>query len=101
VVEPGGKAGGLAEIPAKLYDGDPAVDGRNLPQQLEGAIGRAIIDQHNLKALPVRLHDVLQAVIQIGDILLLVMQRDHNRILWHGSFYYTGKRGESGFLSIL
>jgi hypothetical protein len=101
MVEPGGETGGLTEIPAELYDGDTAVDGGDFTEKLEGTIGGAIVNEDNLKAVAVGLHNVLEAVVKVGDILLLVMQRDHNRILWHGSFYYTGKSGESGFLSIL
>src|SRR5215469_15367688 len=100
VVESSGEAGGLSKITAEFHDGHPAVDSCDLAQQLERAIGRTVVHQDDLEALAVRFHDGFKAVIEVGDILLLVMQRDHNRILCHGRFYYTGKGWESGFPSI-
>ena len=101
MVEAGGKARSLAEISTKLHDSDAAVDRGNLAQHLEGAIGGTIVDEDDLKAVAVRLHDGLKPIVEVGDILLLVMQGYHNGILWHGRFYYTGKGGNRGFGSIL
>ena len=43
-----------------------------------------------------RLHDRLQAIVKIGDILLLVVERDHNGILGHDLFIIDLK-GSSQF----
>ena len=52
-------------------------------------VARAIIDQHNLEGLARGLHYRLQAVVEIGDILLLIVQRNDDRVFGHRSFYYS------------
>ena len=80
----------LAEITAKLDDRNATVDRRDFAQHGKGVVVRAVIHQHDLEGLSVCLHDSLQAIIEIGDILLLIMQRNYDGILWHGSSHYTG-----------
>jgi len=83
VVESGGESGGLAEVAAQFDDRDAAVNRRDLPQHGEGVIARSVVDQNDFEALPVRLHNRLQAVVEVGDVLLLVVQRDDNGVLGH------------------
>src|ERR1700688_4064499 len=86
MVETGGQSGGLAEVAPELDHGDPAIDGSDFAQHGEGVIAGAIIHQHDFKGLASRLHYRLQAVIEIGDVLLLVMQWDDYGIFRHSLF---------------
>src|SRR5215470_2211188 len=90
VIETGSQSCRLAKVAAQLDDCYPAVDRSNLTKQPKGRVGRAVVDQNNLKTLTIRLHHCFEAIVEIRNIFLLVMQGNHNRILWHGSFYYTG-----------
>src|SRR5882762_7564146 len=91
VVKTGGQPRRLAKVPAQLHNGHTAVDRGDFTQQLKRAIDRAVVHQHDLEALAVSLHHDLQAVVEVSDVFLFVMQGYHDGILWHGSFYYTGK----------
>ena len=73
VVETGGESGGLAEVAAQFDDRHTAVDCRDLAQHREGVIVGAIVHENDFEGLAVSLHDRLQAVVEVGDILLLVM----------------------------
>src|SRR5215469_12509821 len=76
MIEARRQRGSLPEIAPQAHYGDAAVDRGDLAQQVKGTVARAIVHQDNLEALPVGLHDRFQPVIQVGDILLFVMQRD-------------------------
>src|SRR5208283_2747385 len=78
MVESSGEAGGLAKIPPQLDDGHAAVNGGNLTQQIERAVDRTIIDQHHLESLAARLHHRLQTGVQVGDVLLFVVERNYD-----------------------
>jgi len=78
VIESSSEAGGLAKIAAQLDDGHAAVDGGDLTQQRECAIGGTVIDQHHLEGLAAGFHHGLKARIQVGDVLLLVMERNYD-----------------------
>ena len=78
VVESSGEAGGLAKIAAQLDDGHAAVDGGNLAQQRERAVDRAVIDQHHLEGLAARFHHGLKPRVEVGDVLLLVVERNYD-----------------------
>src|SRR5206468_1209170 len=73
----------LTEISAQPYHRDSAIPTGDLPQQVERVITGAVIHEHDLKALASVLHHSLQTVIEISDVLLLVMQRNHNGVLGH------------------
>ena len=45
---------------------------------MKGAIERAVIHQHNFETFAVRFHYRFEAIVQIGYVLLLVMERDYN-----------------------
>ncbi len=78
VVEPGSEAGGLTKITAQLDDGHATVDGGNLTQQRERAVDGTIIDQHHLEGLAARFHHRLKPRVQVGDVLLLVVERNYD-----------------------
>ena len=80
MIEPGRQRRGLAKITTQLDHRNPAIHGCNFAKQIEGAVTRAVVNQHDLKALTIYFHDRLQTVIQIGDILLLVVQGDDDGI---------------------
>ena len=86
MVETGRQAGGLAKIAAQLDHGHAAVDGRDLAQHGEGVIVGAVVHEHDLEALAVSLHDRFQAIVEVGDVLLLVVQRDDDGVLGHNLF---------------
>ena len=86
VIETSGEPGSLAEIAAKFHHGDTAVYGSNLAQHREGVIAGAIIHQHNFERFTSGLHDRFQAVVEVGDVLLLVMQRDDDGVFRHSLF---------------
>ena len=48
---------------------------RHFAQQREGAVVGAVIHQHHLKGFAAGLHDGLQASVQVGDILLFIVER--------------------------
>ena len=78
MVEAGSKAGGLAKVAAQLDHGHAAIDGGDFAQQIEGAIEGTIVDQHHLETSRRCFHDGLEAGVQVGDILLLVVERNYN-----------------------
>ena len=86
MVETGGQSGGLAEVAAELDHRDAAIDGRDLAQHGESVVVRTVIDQHDFEGLARRLHHRFQAVVEIGDVLLLVVQRDDDGVLGHSLF---------------
>ena len=86
VIEACGQSGGLSEIAAQLDDCDAAIDCGDLAKLGECVVARSIVDQDDLKRLAVVFHYGLQAVIEIGDVLLLVVQGDDDGVLGHGLF---------------
>ncbi len=83
VVETGRQRRGLAEVPAQLDHQHAAVHRGNLFQQLVGAVARAVVHQHQLKAVAHLLHHLLQAGIQDGDVLLFIVKGNNDRIFRH------------------
>src|SRR5579883_1715036 len=81
MVETRSQRGGLTEVAPKLYNGDAAINAGNLAKQRKGAVVTAIVDEDKLKCLSGILHNCLQAVIEFGDIVLFVMERNYDRIL--------------------
>src|SRR5213595_1520558 len=77
IVESGGKRGSLPEITAKLDHDHTAIDGCDLLQVHEGEVAAAIVDEDHLEGLAGGFHDVFQAVIELGDVLLFVV-KGHN-----------------------
>src|SRR5579872_6690389 len=88
MIESSSQRGSLSKITAQLDHRHPAIDCSNLAQQVEGSIPRTIVDQHNLETFAVNLHDRFEAVIKIRDVLLLIVQRDHNGISRHEKLLY-------------
>ncbi len=60
-----------------------AVDGGNLFQQAIGAIRRTIVDEDQLKCVPHLLHNGLQSVVEGGDTLFFVMERNDDGVFRH------------------
>ena len=83
VIESSGEARGLSEIAAQLHNRHSAVHRSDLPQHGERLVARAVIDENDLKALAIRFHDRLQTIIEVGDVLLLVMQRYDDGVFRH------------------
>ena len=63
------------------------------PSKLKGAVAGTVIDEHQLEGLAADLHDGLQAVVEIGDVLLLIMQGNHDGILGHECLIIACSRG--------
>ena len=78
MVETSRQAGGLAKIAAQLDDGHAAVDGGNLTQQRKRAVDGTVIDKDHLESLAARFHHRLQPSVQVGDILLLIVERNYD-----------------------
>src|SRR5258706_11068689 len=83
MVETGGESRGLAEIAAQLDYGYAAIDGCDCAQHGERVIAGAIVDEHDFEGLAVSLHYRLQAVVEIGHVLLLVVQGNDDRVFGH------------------
>ena len=83
VVEAGGEGGGLAEVAAELDDEDAAVDGSDLFKQAVGAVAGAIVDEDQLEGFADLLHDGLEAVVERGDVLFFVVERNDDGIFRH------------------
>jgi hypothetical protein len=97
VVKSGGEPGSLAKVAAQLDHRNAAVDGCNLAQRGESAVARTIVHQNNFKRLAGRFHHRFQAVIEVGDVLLLVVQGDDDGVLGHDLFIIAdGSMGGAG-----
>ncbi len=83
VVEAGGEGGGLAEVAAELDDENAAVYGGDLFEETVGAVAGAIVDEDQLEGLADLLHDGLEAVVEGGDVLFFVMERDDDGVFRH------------------
>ena len=75
MVEAGGQGGGLPEVAAQLHHHDAAVHGGNLLQQRERVVAASIVYKDQFERLARGLHDHLQAVVELGDVLFLVVKR--------------------------
>src|SRR5271154_1665392 len=93
MVESGGEPGGLSKIAAQFDHGHAAVDGCNLAEQGEGAVERAVVDQHHLESFAASLHYGLQASIQVSNVFLLIVKRNYDGIFEHSILYYTAAQG--------
>ena len=91
VVEAGGQGRSLAKVAAQFDDRDPAIHSSNFAQQLESSVARPVIDENDLETLTARLHHRLQAVVEVHDILLLIMERDDDGVLRHGRTLYVNQ----------
>src|SRR5262249_61916611 len=60
-----------------------AVERHVFPQQLVSTTQAAVVDKYQLESIARGFHDRLQAVVKSGHALLLVMERDDNRVLRH------------------
>ncbi len=86
MIEPGGQCRSLPKIPPQADHRHPAVYAGNLAQQVKRLVRRSVIHQHHFKTFAVGLHHRLQAVVEIGDVFLLVVQGDDDGILGHEVF---------------
>ena len=68
----------LSKVAAQFDNRDAAVDGSDLAKQVERAVARAIVDQNEFEGLALNLHDRLEAIVKICNVLLLVMQGDND-----------------------
>ncbi len=83
VVEAGGEGGGLAEVAAELDDENAGVHCGDLFEEAVGAIAGPIVDEDEFEGFADLLHDGLEAVVEGGDVLLLVMKRNDDGIFRH------------------
>ena len=83
VIEAGRQRRGLAEVAAQLHDHHAAIDRGNLLQHPEGIVAAAVVDEHQLERLARSFHHHLQAVVELGDVLFLVVKRDDDGVLKH------------------
>ena len=68
-----GQAGGLAEVAAEFNDSHAAIDSCDFAQHGESVIAGAIVDENDFETFAVGLHDGLEAIVEVGDVFLLVM----------------------------
>ena len=85
MIETGGQSSGLAEVAAELDHRDAAIHGGDFTQHGEGVVAGAVIHQHDFECLAGGLHHRFQAVVEIGDVLLFIVQRDDDGIFGHSS----------------
>src|SRR5262249_42214669 len=83
VIKSGSERRGLTEVTAQLDDDHAAIDCGDLLQQRERVVATAVVDKHQLKRLAGSLHDDLQAIVKLGDVLFFVMERNNDGILRH------------------
>jgi len=83
VVEAGGEGGGLAEVSAELDDENAAVDGGDLFKQAVGAVSGSIIDEDQFEGFTDLLHYRFETVVEGGDVLFFVMERNDDGIFRH------------------
>src|ERR1700723_3055588 len=88
MIESGSEAGRLAKVAAQLNDGHAAIDGGDFFQQGEWAVDGSVIDQHHLEHLAARLHQGLKPRVEIGGVLLLVVQGNYDGIFEHCILLY-------------
>src|SRR5271165_2827412 len=101
MVETGRQSSGLAEVAAQLDHRYAAVHSCDLAQHGECVIARTIVHQHDFEAFAVRFHDRFQAVVEVGDVLLLIVQRDDDRVLGHSLSIIDRKAVLSSRFSVL
>jgi len=85
VVEAGGEGGGLAEVAAELDDENAAVYGGDLFKQAVGPVAGTIVDEDQFEGFADLLHDRFETVVEGGDVLFFIMERNDDGIFWHGS----------------
>jgi hypothetical protein len=83
VIEAGGESGGLTEVAAELDDEDTTVYGSDLFQEAVGAVARAIVNEDQLEGFSDLLHNCFETVVERGDALLFVMERNDDGIFRH------------------
>src|SRR5882757_4512886 len=84
VVEAGGEGGGLAEVAAELDDENAAVYGGDLFKQAVGPVAGTIVDEDQFEGLADLLHYRFETVVEGGDVLFFVMERNDDGIFRHG-----------------
>ena len=99
--KPGRKSGRLAKIAAQFDHRHAAVNGRDFPQHGKSVIARAIVHKNDFERLAVSLHYRLQAVVEVSDVLLLVMQRDDDGVLGHSLLIINRKAVLGSRFSVL
>jgi hypothetical protein len=63
----------LAEVAAEFDNRDAAIDRSDFAQHGERMIAGAVVDQDDFETLARRFHHRFEAVIEVGDVFLLVM----------------------------
>ena len=76
LMEPGGKRGGLAEIPPQLHYFQVSVGFRQVGQQLETVVGRSVVDEDDLIRPPEAGQHRRELVIERKQGWLFVVNRD-------------------------
>ena len=79
LAEAGVECGRLAEVPAQANDPDVVVRVVEPRQRAEGAVGRAVVDEHGLPQPPVTREGRVELLVEQGDAALLVVHRDDDR----------------------
>src|ERR1700737_50947 len=64
----------LAEVAAQLDHRNPAIDRGDLAQHMEATVGGTVVHEHDLEGFAVALHNRFEAVVEVGDVLLLIIQ---------------------------
>jgi hypothetical protein len=78
--EPGAQGRGLAEVPAEPDDADPRVRSLKTLQDLEAAVGAAVVDEDQLVLVTAR-QRAGDLLVQRRQVVLLVQQGHHHRNL--------------------
>ena len=100
-VEAGREGGRLPEVPAQQHDLHPRVARLQLQQALARPVAAAVVHQHDLERAAERAERGAQLLVQVGQVLLLVVERHHDgdvhaRGVVHGEPEYTRRPRSAG-----
>jgi hypothetical protein len=54
-----------------------------ISRSMEGVIAGAIVNQNDFKSFAGGFHHRFEAVVEVGDVFLLVVERDNDGVLGH------------------
>ena len=89
VIETCGQCGCLSKVAPQADYRDTAIHAGDLAQQVKSVVGGAVIDEDNFETLSANFHYGFQPIIEVGDVFLLVVDGNDNRVLQHESPNYT------------
>jgi len=92
-VDAGGHGGGLAEIAAEADQAEMGIGAGGLDQAVPRGVARAVVDQQNLVAAPQSGERVVEFLRQVGDVVFLVVNGNHDGQAGRGGCH-SGSMGD-------